>query len=83
MAESNSCVDACRRMPTCTVCGLPKKPRGRSAPLEMAASLCGHDCPGYDSDPRAGHLWPGEPTDPPITTGKGAEETERPCPPRN
>jgi hypothetical protein len=56
--------EACWAMPTCTVCGLRKKPRGRSAPLEMANSLCsGPDCPGYAQGPQAGHLWPGEPAD--------------------
>lgn len=44
----------------CTVCGLRKKPRGRSAPLEMANSLCDHECPGYDQPPYAGSLWPRE-----------------------
>lgn len=44
----------------CTVCGLNKKPRGRSAPLEMANGLCDHECEGYDQPPFAGDLWPGE-----------------------
>lgn len=44
----------------CTVCGLRKKPRGRSAPLEMANSLCDHECEGYNKDPKPGDLWPGE-----------------------
>jgi hypothetical protein len=43
---------------TCVVCGLRKKPVGRSAPLEMA--LCDHECPGYRQEPLAGVLWPGE-----------------------
>jgi len=45
---------------TCTVCGLRKKPMGRSAPLEMANSLCDHECPGYNAEPYPGDLWPGE-----------------------
>lgn len=45
---------------TCTVCGLRKKPRGRSAPMEMANSLCDHECPGYNQPPEPGELWPGE-----------------------
>jgi hypothetical protein len=45
---------------TCTVCGLRKKPIGRSAPLEMANSLCNDDCPGYRLEPHPGQLWPGE-----------------------
>lgn len=44
----------------CVVCRLRKKPHARSAPLEMANSLCDHECPGYDEPPRAGDLWPGE-----------------------
>lgn len=45
----------------CTVCGLNKNPRGRSAPLEMASSLCHpSECEGYDQPPYAGDLWPGE-----------------------
>lgn len=44
----------------CEVCGLRKKPVGRSAPMEMANSLCDHECPGYDMDPKPGQLWPGE-----------------------
>lgn len=51
---------ACWAMPECTVCGLRKKPYGRSAPLEMANSLCDSDCPGYRHKPMAGHFWPGE-----------------------
>jgi hypothetical protein len=44
----------------CTVCGLRKKPRGRSGPLVMANSLCDYECPGYDKEPFVGDLWPGE-----------------------
>jgi hypothetical protein len=58
--------DACWAMPICLVCGRQKKPQGRSAPFEMANSLCSdHECPGYGQDPQAGHLWPGEPADEP------------------
>ena len=45
---------------TCTVCGLRKKPVGRSAPVAMANSLCDHECPGYYEEPKPGSLWPGE-----------------------
>lgn len=45
---------------TCTVCGMRKKPVGRSAPMDMANSLCDYDCPGYKQDPKPGQLWPGE-----------------------
>ncbi len=44
----------------CSECGLRKKPRGRSAPDVMANSLCDHECPGYDSEPHVGSLWPME-----------------------
>lgn len=52
--------EACWAMPACTVCGLRKKPYGRSAPLEAANSFCDSDCPGYRKEPLAGHFWPGE-----------------------
>jgi hypothetical protein len=45
---------------TCTFCGRRKKPVGRSAPMEMANSLCDNECPGYRQDPKPGQLWPGE-----------------------
>lgn len=50
-------------MVRCAVCGDMKKPRGRSGPMGM--SFCepiwdGHGCAGYDQDPQAGSLWPGE-----------------------
>lgn len=45
---------------TCTTCHMRKKPIGRSAPLVMANSLCDHECPGYNFDPKPGTLWPGE-----------------------
>lgn len=44
----------------CSVCGLRKNPIGRSAPLEMANSLCDFECEGYRQDPLPGSLWPGE-----------------------
>ena len=44
----------------CTVCGLRKKPIGRSAPMAMANSLCDHECEGYYRDPHPGSLWPNE-----------------------
>jgi len=48
------------RAVTCRVCGLRKKPWGRSAPLAMANSLCDRECPGWLLPPHAGDLWPGE-----------------------
>ena len=44
----------------CTTCRRRKKPRGRSAPLAMANSLCDRDCEGYDVEPLPGNLWPWE-----------------------
>jgi len=44
----------------CVVCRRRKKPVGRSAPLEMANSLCDFECEGYYTDPKPGDLWPGE-----------------------
>ena len=44
---------------TCPVCHMQKKPRGRSAPLQM--SMCDpHECDSYWNDPKVGDLWPGE-----------------------
>ncbi len=44
----------------CAVCGRRKKPVGRSAPLEMANSLCDNECMGYNQEPYPGELWLGE-----------------------
>lgn len=54
------CTEACEAMPQCTVCGMTKKPIGRSAPWESANSYCDEECPGYRQPPLAGHLWRGE-----------------------
>jgi hypothetical protein len=43
---------------SCVVCGHRKAPVGRSVPVGMY--LCDFECPGYDVEPRPGHLWPGE-----------------------
>lgn len=56
----DDCTENCERQPRCTVCHKTKNPRGRSAPLEMANSLCDWDCSGYTQEPTPGHLWPGE-----------------------
>jgi len=50
----------CWAMPECLVCGLRKKPHGRSAPLAAANGFCDSDCEGYQQEPRAGHFWPDE-----------------------
>lgn len=57
---SDGCTEACEATQVCTVCGMRKNPRGRSAPLEMANSLCDWECAGYNQEPKPGHLWPGE-----------------------
>jgi hypothetical protein len=67
----SACTAACEAMPECARCGLRKKPRGRSAPLEMANGLCDFECDGYDQEPRAGHLWPGELERPSGATKEG------------
>jgi len=54
------CTPACEAMPTCTVCGMRKHPRGRDPGVYAASGYCGYDCPGYDLEPRSGHLWSGE-----------------------
>lgn len=54
--SNENCTEACWAVVRCDVCGLRKKPVGRSAPMEMANSLCDDECPGY----RRGvlpHLW--------------------------
>jgi hypothetical protein len=49
-----------------TTCGLQKKPRGRSGPLMTHYCEPRHNdedyggCVGYEQDPQAGSLWPGE-----------------------
>ena len=43
---------------TCTVCGVTKKPWGRSAPLD--SYYCDSDFPGFMQDPLSSNLWPGE-----------------------
>ena len=63
----------------CRICGLRKKPRGRSAPLEMENSLCSYDCPGYDQIPHIGQLWPGETSEqfPYVTAADGSDVVEK------
>ena len=57
------CIPECWAQPECSVCHLRKNPRGRSAPLEMANSLCDHECTGYELQPQPGHHWPNEECD--------------------
>jgi hypothetical protein len=45
----------------CAVCGLQKKPHGRSEP--MYSHYCDDSCSGYAQEPRVGCLWPGETPD--------------------
>ena len=44
----------------CAKCLRTKQPVGRSAPMEMAGSLCNDDCEGYRLRPFPGQLWPDE-----------------------
>lgn len=54
------CTPQCAAMPECTVCGLRKRPVGRSVAIEAENSYCGYHCPWYTEEPRPGHLWPNE-----------------------
>jgi hypothetical protein len=56
----SGCNWRCWQIPDCARCGRRKAPRGRSVPMEAANGYCTYDCPGYDEEPRSGHLWPGE-----------------------
>jgi hypothetical protein len=60
MSNLYKCTEACARVVECAVCGLTKRPRGRSVGLEAEAGYCGWDCPGYTQYPQPGHLWPYE-----------------------
>lgn len=57
---ADDCTEECAAMPRCGVCGQRKRPRGRSVGLEAENSYCGFDCPGFNQEPRSGHLWPEE-----------------------
>jgi hypothetical protein len=59
--RATGCSNECWLMPRCDRCGLTKKPRGRSAPLE--SSYCDDDCDGYYKEPKSGHHWPQEKCD--------------------
>jgi hypothetical protein len=54
------CTKECERMPLCAICGMTKKPSGRSAPMASSGGYCDSDCSGYNKEPTPGHLWPGE-----------------------
>lgn len=56
--EKKHCIIGCE--PRCTVCGMRKKPVGRSPSPGMANSLCDHECVGYTKEPSPCDLWPGE-----------------------
>ena len=53
-------MSACAGYVYCSVCDLPKKPLGRSAPMEMANSMCDYECDGYRKEPLPDCRWPGE-----------------------
>ena len=55
-----ACTKDCERMPTCSVCGLRKKPLGRDPGAAAANGYCDHECEGYTKGEWPGHLWPGE-----------------------
>lgn len=63
MSEASDCA-ICNEvggpLVACTVCGMNKHPFGRDPGIHAANGYCGHDCPGYTQEPRAGGLWPGE-----------------------
>lgn len=44
----------------CRVCGLLKRPIGRSVPLVMENARCDYECSGYREEPLPSELWPGE-----------------------
>jgi hypothetical protein len=46
------------QLPRCTVCGLSKKPLGRSIPLD--ATYCLSTCRGFWLDPQPTTYWPHE-----------------------
>lgn len=47
-------------LPSCSTCGLPKAPVGRSVAAAAAGGYCDYECPGYRLEPVSGALWPGE-----------------------
>ncbi len=59
-AESPPAARPARRLPTCSECGLRKKPIGRDPGAAAASGYCDHECPGYRAAPYPGTLWPGE-----------------------
>ena len=62
LRHPSKCAPSCWDQPECLVCGLIKKPKGRSMGL-MEQSRCGSDCRGYYEDPQPGHLFRGEHAD--------------------
>lgn len=60
MSVTIDCTPKCGEPVQCATCGRTKAPIGRSVPLAAAGGYCDDGCSGYDNEPRAGHLWPGE-----------------------
>ena len=56
----SQCIPSCWDMPTCTLCGRPKKPKGRDVGVAAANGYCDPDCGCYYSKPEPGHYWPEE-----------------------
>ena len=57
-ADCSICNEIGGQRVECASCGRYKTPRGRSGPLEGCD--CEGWCPGYNQEPYAGQLWPGE-----------------------
>lgn len=60
MSVTIDCTEKCENVVTCSVCHRRKPPIGRDVPAEIGSGYCEHECPGFNQEPRSGHLWPGE-----------------------
>ena len=72
------CSPSCWTSVTCTVCGKPKAPRGRSVPLD--SYYCDRECRGYDQDPPPPPLWSEHDSTRVYTDPMGWEEHLAHCP---
>ena len=59
-AECSICNQVGGPLVECTVCHMPKHPRGRDPGLYASSGYCQHECPGHDQEPIPGSLWPNE-----------------------
>lgn len=71
LTEEEEHTAECYAMPDCLTCGRQKKPYGRNT---MTTGYCDSDCPGYQDEPRAGHLWPDEACDIPVEPERQKEQ---------